>query len=97
MNDLYLYINGDTTIILPVPLEVVGYGCGMIEMNGKVVSDKANKRRLNKENYKADKTANENDGVNGETDKPTDEILPNNHDEPIAEGNDSTDLTLVIM
>ena len=36
MNALYLSTNGDTTIQLPIPLEVQGYGCGVTEMTGKV-------------------------------------------------------------
>ena len=36
MNALYLSTNGDTTTQLPIPLEVQGYGCGIIEMTGKV-------------------------------------------------------------
>ena len=36
MNALYLSISGDTTTQLPTPLEVQGYGCGVIEMTGKV-------------------------------------------------------------
>ena len=38
MNALYLTTTGDTTIELPIPLEVEGYGCGVIEMSGKVLS-----------------------------------------------------------
>ena len=36
MNAVYLTTNGDTTTILPIPLEVESYGCGVIEMTGKV-------------------------------------------------------------
>lgn len=36
MNAVYLATNGDTTTQLPIPLEVQGYGCGVIEMTGKV-------------------------------------------------------------
>ena len=34
---------------LPVSLEVVCYGCGVIEFNAKVVSDKTNKSRPKKQ------------------------------------------------
>ena len=36
MNVMYLTITGDDTLELPVPLEVEGYACGVIEMSGKV-------------------------------------------------------------
>ena len=36
MNAVYLSTNGDTTTQLPTPLEMQGYGCGVIEMTGKV-------------------------------------------------------------
>ena len=39
MNAAYLFTNGDSITNLAVPLEVQGYGCGVIEMNGKVVSE----------------------------------------------------------
>ena len=38
MNAVYLSTNGDTTTQLPLPLEIQGYGCGVIEMTGKVYS-----------------------------------------------------------
>ena len=36
MNAVYLTTDGDTTTILPIPLEVESNGCGVIEMTGKV-------------------------------------------------------------
>ena len=36
MNALYLSTNGDTITQLPTTLEIQGYGCGVIEMTGKV-------------------------------------------------------------
>ena len=36
MNAVYLSTSGDTTTQLPIPLEIQGYGCGVIEMTGKV-------------------------------------------------------------
>ena len=36
MNALYLSTNGDSITQLPTPLEIQGYGCGVIEMTGKV-------------------------------------------------------------
>ena len=36
MNAVYLSTSGDTTTQLPLPLEMQGYGCGIIEMTGKV-------------------------------------------------------------
>ena len=38
MKAVYLSTNGDNTITLPQPLEVQNYGCGIIEMTGKVQS-----------------------------------------------------------
>ena len=40
MQAVYLSTNGDTTTILSTPLEVQGYGCGVIELNGKVLVPK---------------------------------------------------------
>ena len=40
MQAVYQSTNGDTTTILSTPLEVQGYGCGVIELNGKVVVPK---------------------------------------------------------
>ena len=40
MQAVYLSTNGDTTTILSTPLEVQGYGCGVIELNGKVLVSK---------------------------------------------------------
>lgn len=36
MKAIYLTTDGDTTTELPVPLEIEGYGCGVVEMSGKV-------------------------------------------------------------
>ena len=36
MKSVYLTSNGDTTIDLPIPLEVEGYGVGVVEMSGRV-------------------------------------------------------------
>lgn len=38
MNAVYLSTDGDKTTELPIPLEVEGYGCGVIEMTGKIKS-----------------------------------------------------------
>lgn len=40
MQAVYLFTNGDTTTRLAKPLEVHGYGCGVIELTGKVVIPK---------------------------------------------------------
>ena len=40
MQAVYLSTNGDTTTILSTPLEVQGYGCRVIELNGKVLVPK---------------------------------------------------------
>ena len=37
MHAVYLTTNGDTTTFLSTPLEVQGYGCGIIELDGKVI------------------------------------------------------------
>ena len=36
MKCLYISTSGDTTLELPVPLEVDGYVCGIIEMAGQL-------------------------------------------------------------
>ena len=41
MKALYLSTNGDTTTVFPFPLELQGYGCAVIEMNGKITSPKS--------------------------------------------------------
>lgn len=38
MNAVYISTEGDTTTKLPISLEVEGYGCGVIELTGKVLS-----------------------------------------------------------
>ena len=40
MHTVYLTTNGDTTTFLSTPLEVQGYGCGIIELDGKVIISK---------------------------------------------------------
>ena len=40
MHAVYLNTNGDTTTFLSTPLEVQGYGCGIIELDGKVIIPK---------------------------------------------------------
>ena len=37
---LYLSTTGDNTIEFPLPLEVEGFGCGVIELSGRVESPK---------------------------------------------------------
>ena len=36
MKAVYVNTSGDDTIEFPVPLEVEGYGCGVVEMTGRV-------------------------------------------------------------
>ena len=38
MKSLFLSTSGDNTIDLPLPLEVEGYACGIIELNGRIES-----------------------------------------------------------
>ena len=38
MKSLYISTSGDTTLELPVPIDVDGCVCGIIEMNGKLSS-----------------------------------------------------------
>ena len=40
MHAVYLTINGDTTTFLSTLLEVQGHGCGIIELDGKVIIPK---------------------------------------------------------
>ena len=40
MHAVYLTTNGDTTTFLSTPLEVQGYGCRIIELDGKVIIPK---------------------------------------------------------
>ena len=40
MHAVYLTTNGDTTTFLSTSLEVQGYGCGIIELDGKVIIPK---------------------------------------------------------
>ena len=42
MNAVYLSTTGDTTTVLPTPLEVQGYGCGLIEISGKTIPKNEN-------------------------------------------------------
>ena len=37
MQAVYLTTNGDTTTFLSTPLEVQGYGCGIIELDIKML------------------------------------------------------------
>lgn len=39
MNTLYLSTDGDMTTHLPIPLEMEGFGCGVIEIMGKIPQD----------------------------------------------------------
>ena len=54
MKAIYLSTNGDNTTVLPYPLEVQGYGCGVLELNGRITiprnCDNTNKKDLNNEN-----------------------------------------------
>ena len=36
MKSLYITTSGDTTLELPIPMDVDGYVCGIIELNGKL-------------------------------------------------------------
>ena len=38
MKSMYISTSGDTTLELPVPIDVDGCVCGVIEMNGKLSS-----------------------------------------------------------
>lgn len=38
MKSIYVTVSGDTTVDLPIPLEVEGYVCGVIEMSGKIIT-----------------------------------------------------------
>ena len=40
MKSFYLSLSGDTTLDLPVPLDVEGFMCGIIEMSGKLTTYK---------------------------------------------------------
>ena len=40
MKSFYLSLSGDTTLDLPVPLDVEGFMCGIIEMSGKLMTYK---------------------------------------------------------
>ena len=42
MKAVYLSTDGDTTTELPLPLEVEGYACDVVEINGKFNSIKEN-------------------------------------------------------
>lgn len=41
MKALFLSTSGDNTLDLPLPLEVEGYGCGIIEISGRIDSLKS--------------------------------------------------------
>ena len=57
-----------------------------------------NKRRQDTDNDEINITVDDTDGVNSETDTPTDDIiddiLPGYHDQLMADGNDNNDLTV---
>ena len=36
MKAFYITTSGDTTLELPIPMDIEGYVCGIIEMNGKL-------------------------------------------------------------
>ena len=36
MKSLYITTSGDTTLELPIPMDVDGYVCGILELNGKL-------------------------------------------------------------
>ena len=36
MKSLYITTSGDTTLELPIPMDVDGYVCGIIELNGNI-------------------------------------------------------------
>lgn len=38
MKSIYVNMSGDTTVDLPIPFEVEGYVCGVIEMSGKITT-----------------------------------------------------------
>ena len=42
MKALYITTSGDTTLELPIPIDIEGYVCGIIEMNGKLSTYKGN-------------------------------------------------------
>ena len=98
MNVVYLSYNGNSTNVLPVPLEVVGYGCGVSDINVNVVSDETYKRRPNNQNDvkgKINTTTNKNDGKTDKTSDETNyEIMPSILDELMADGNNNTDITV---
>ena len=50
MQAVYLSTNGDTTTYLSTPLEVQGYGYGVIELDGKVVIPKKLQRNEDRTN-----------------------------------------------
>ena len=54
MKAVYLSTNGDSTTVLPYPLEVQGYACRVLELNGRITiprnHDHTNKKDPNNEN-----------------------------------------------
>ena len=51
MKTVYLSRDGDSTTVLPYPLEVHEYGCGVIEINWKILRVKnGGKQELNNTN-----------------------------------------------
>lgn len=55
MKAVYLTTDGDTTTVLPFPIEAHNYGCGVIEMNGKLFVPKD---RNNQDNNRKDNNEN---------------------------------------
>ena len=74
MHAVHLATNGDTTTILSTPLEVQGYGCGVFELDGKVVVPK----RLLKTNKPQQPAEEEKDVNNGSQVIPVDEGYTDN-------------------
>ena len=54
MKAVYLSTNGDSTTVLPYPLEVQGYVCGVLKLNRRITiprnHDNTNKKDPNNEN-----------------------------------------------
>ena len=74
MHAVHLSTNGDTTTILSTPLEVQGYGCGVFELDGKVIVPK----RLLKTNKPQQPAEEEEDVNNGSQVIPVDEGYTDN-------------------
>ena len=74
MHAVHLSTNGDTTTILSTPLEVQRYGCGVFELDGKVIVPK----RLLKTNKPQQPAEEEEDVNNGSQVIPVDEGYTDN-------------------